>query len=226
MPHPYAAADRARQAMQGCLSPWRGSGREPGNVVVHQERVDDQGRRGAKESPGYDLPRSPPGKPLGYYKPLFTQLRLVIVPWSTLYRARVRNDLVLASISPRVARAIRQRASIRHYHDGLGRRCGRAADDHWTNSRAVAMIPVPSGVQVWLATGHTDMRKGFEWFGSAGAGDAQAQPAQWPPVRIPRPARWIDQGAVARWPGYVPVRQATGARAVCVAVDGSASGRG
>jgi transposase len=24
------------------------------------------------------------------------------------------------------------------------------------------MIPVPSGVQVWLATGHTDMRKGFD----------------------------------------------------------------
>ncbi len=23
------------------------------------------------------------------------------------------------------------------------------------------MIPVPSGVRVWLATGHTDMRKGF-----------------------------------------------------------------
>jgi transposase len=23
------------------------------------------------------------------------------------------------------------------------------------------MIPVPAGVQVWLATGHTDMRKGF-----------------------------------------------------------------
>ncbi|NEH59821.1 hypothetical protein GR198_29295 [Rhizobium leguminosarum] len=23
------------------------------------------------------------------------------------------------------------------------------------------MIPVPSGVKVWLATGHTDMRKGF-----------------------------------------------------------------
>ena len=23
------------------------------------------------------------------------------------------------------------------------------------------MIPVPSGAQVWLATGHTDMRKGF-----------------------------------------------------------------
>ena len=24
------------------------------------------------------------------------------------------------------------------------------------------MIPVPSGVNVWLATGHTDMRKGFD----------------------------------------------------------------
>ena len=23
------------------------------------------------------------------------------------------------------------------------------------------MIPVPSGMRVWLATGHTDMRKGF-----------------------------------------------------------------
>jgi transposase len=24
------------------------------------------------------------------------------------------------------------------------------------------MIPIPSGVQVWLATGHTDMRKGID----------------------------------------------------------------
>jgi transposase len=24
------------------------------------------------------------------------------------------------------------------------------------------MIPVPTGVQVWLATDHTDMRKGFD----------------------------------------------------------------
>jgi transposase len=23
------------------------------------------------------------------------------------------------------------------------------------------MIPIPSGVRVWLATGHTDLRKGF-----------------------------------------------------------------
>jgi transposase len=24
------------------------------------------------------------------------------------------------------------------------------------------MIPVPAGARVWLATGHTDMRKGFD----------------------------------------------------------------
>jgi transposase len=24
------------------------------------------------------------------------------------------------------------------------------------------MIPVPTGTRVWLATGHTDMRKGFD----------------------------------------------------------------
>jgi IS66 Orf2 like protein len=28
--------------------------------------------------------------------------------------------------------------------------------------QAAAMIPVPSGARVWLASGHTDMRKGFD----------------------------------------------------------------
>ena len=27
--------------------------------------------------------------------------------------------------------------------------------------KALRMIPIPSGVRVWLATGHTDMRRGF-----------------------------------------------------------------
>ena len=26
---------------------------------------------------------------------------------------------------------------------------------------AAAMIPIPSGVRVWIATGHTDMRRGM-----------------------------------------------------------------
>ena len=34
--------------------------------------------------------------------------------------------------------------------------------DRGARQTASAMIPVPSGARVWLATGHTDMRKGFD----------------------------------------------------------------
>jgi transposase len=36
-----------------------------------------------------------------------------------------------------------------------------ATDEGADAEQAAAMIPVPTGVRVWLATGHTDMRKGF-----------------------------------------------------------------
>jgi transposase len=36
------------------------------------------------------------------------------------------------------------------------------------------MIPIPAGVRVWLAAGHTDMRKGFDGLAFGGAGDAEA----------------------------------------------------
>ena len=36
------------------------------------------------------------------------------------------------------------------------------------------MIPVPSGARVWLAAGHTDMRKGFDGLALHGSGDAAA----------------------------------------------------
>jgi len=39
---------------------------------------------------------------------------------------------------------------------GAGSAAGRCA------GRSRAMIPIPPGVRVWLATGHTDMRKGFD----------------------------------------------------------------
>ena len=32
----------------------------------------------------------------------------------------------------------------------------------WSERAVAPMIPIPSGVRVWLATGHTDMRKGFD----------------------------------------------------------------
>lgn len=38
-------------------------------------------------------------------------------------------------------------------------RCSAAADHPGTGEPA--MIPVPTGVRVWLATGCTDMRRGF-----------------------------------------------------------------
>jgi len=40
--------------------------------------------------------------------------------------------------------------------NAIGRGCRVGA------AGTTAMIPVPTGVQVWLATGHTDMRKGFD----------------------------------------------------------------
>src|SRR5580692_3006267 len=39
--------------------------------------------------------------------------------------------------------------------DGVG------ADQGAGEDQAAPMIPVPTGIRVWLATGHTDMRKGF-----------------------------------------------------------------
>ena len=41
-----------------------------------------------------------------------------------------------------------------------GRRCDRAGARG--QGAITTMIPIPAGVRVWLATGHTDMRKGFD----------------------------------------------------------------
>ena len=44
-----------------------------------------------------------------------------------------------------------------------GRRAdGDGADEGAGEGQAAAMIPVPSGARVWLAAGHTDMRRGFD----------------------------------------------------------------
>ena len=42
----------------------------------------------------------------------------------------------------------------------VGRRNG-GAKAHFEGVIA-AMIPIPSGVRVWIATGHTDMRRGMQ----------------------------------------------------------------
>ena len=43
---------------------------------------------------------------------------------------------------------------------GVGRRRDGAGPDH--QGADAAMISIPSGTRVWLVTGHTDMRKGFD----------------------------------------------------------------
>ena len=52
------------------------------------------------------------------------------------------------------------RVRLRRAYDGDGCRrsdaCGRGGE-----GAGAAMIPVPSGVRVWIATGHTDMRRGM-----------------------------------------------------------------
>ncbi|MFC7698325.1 IS66 family insertion sequence element accessory protein TnpB [Bradyrhizobium sp. GCM10028915] len=40
------------------------------------------------------------------------------------------------------------------------------------------MIPLPTGVRMWLATGYTDMRKGFPSTGLAGSEDSASRPAE------------------------------------------------
>jgi len=42
--------------------------------------------------------------------------------------------------------------------------------------RSAAMIPVASGVRVWIATGHTDMRRGMNTLALAGPGSAHRDP--------------------------------------------------
>jgi hypothetical protein len=64
----------------------------------------------------------------------------------------------VAIVGKRLAALPARRRSIRpdRRRDGIGGDHGAGAQ------RAAAMIGLPAGVRVWLATGHTDMRKGFE----------------------------------------------------------------
>ncbi len=46
------------------------------------------------------------------------------------------------------------------------------------------MIPVPSGSRVWLATGHTDMRKGFDGAGRLVQDPSGARSVLGPGLRV------------------------------------------
>ena len=70
------------------------------------------------------------------------------------------------------------------------------------------MIGLPSGTQVWLASGRTDKRKSFDGLAVLVQETLKRNPHNGQSVRLPRPAWWIDQGTLARWPGHVSVREA------------------
>jgi hypothetical protein len=81
------------------------------------------------------------------------------------------------------------------------------------------MISLPAGARVWLATGHTDMRKGLDGLALLVQETLKRNPHTGHLFRVPPPARLVDKGAVARRSGYVPVREAARARAFCLAID-------
>ena len=67
----------------------------------------------------------------------------------------------------RIAKAWRHRDRVCGWRADADLRAGRCfdgigADEGAGEGQAAAMIPAPSGARVWLAAGHTDMRKGFD----------------------------------------------------------------
>src|SRR5260370_11972425 len=62
--------------------------------------------------------------------------------------------------------------------------------------------------------------EGLRRLGAAGTRAAQARSPQWTSIRVSRPPRQPDQGALARWTGHVPVREAPRARSLHLAIVG------
>jgi hypothetical protein len=72
------------------------------------------------------------------------------------------------------------------------------------------MIPLPAGVRVWLATGYTDMRKGFPSLALQVQEILHRDPLNGH-VLLSRTPRQSAEGDLARRPGRVPIYEAPGA---------------
>jgi len=75
------------------------------------------------------------------------------------------------------------------------------------------MIPVPSGVRVWLAVGRTDMRKGMNGLALQVQQGLGPRPACGRSLRLQGRQRRPAQDRLARRDRHVALRQAAGARA-------------
>ena len=109
---------------------------------------------------------------------------------------------------------------------GAGRRFDGQSDGHGAGEGQAAMIPVPSGVQVWLATGHTDMRKGFDGLAVLVQETLKRNPHNGHLFVFRGRRGGLIKVLVARRPGPVPVREAAGTRPLRVAICRSPRRRG
>src|SRR5271154_5800014 len=80
------------------------------------------------------------------------------------------------------------------------------------------MIPMPSGVRVWIAAGHTDMRRGMQGAGASGPGAVEARPPWRRSLPFPGAQGRPREDPLARRPRAVALRQAARTGKVHLAV--------
>ena len=81
------------------------------------------------------------------------------------------------------------------------------------------MIPIPSGVQVWLATGHTDMRKGFDGLALLVQETLRRDPHDGHLFVFRGRRGWLIKVLWHDGQGMCLLRQAAGARPLHLAID-------
>ena len=70
------------------------------------------------------------------------------------------------------------------------------------------MIPMPSGVRVWIAAGHTDMRRGMQGLALQVQEQLKRDPALRRSLHFPGSQRRPGEDPLARWPGAIAVCEA------------------
>jgi hypothetical protein len=86
------------------------------------------------------------------------------------------------------------------------------------------MISIPSGVKVWLATGYTDMRKGFPGLSLMVQETLKRDPHSGHLFCFRGRQGGADQGDLARRPGCMPVYEEARARPLHLALGGRRHG--
>ncbi len=83
---------------------------------------------------------------------------------------------------------------------------------------------IPSGVRVWLACGHTDLRKGMDGLAVLVQHVLNEDPFGGALFAFRGKRGGLIKASLVRWPGHLPVQQAAGTRPLRVARDGNRPG--